>query len=127
MQFFAFFAADLKVNLLGGGLILLGLSLLFATLAFWNSAIEDPVVLAPLEVMADRKFARADGDMRVQILNDARPVGAQHIEVQDNPTMLMREPLREPERQVRDPFPHDDDAVDVVKSTIDPLLGQRNK
>jgi hypothetical protein len=42
-------ASKLSVNLIGGGLVLLGLVLLVATLAFWRAAIEDPAVLAPLE------------------------------------------------------------------------------
>jgi hypothetical protein len=53
------FDSKLSVNLIGGGLVILGIVLLIATLAFWRSAIEDPEVLAPLEIMADRAFARA--------------------------------------------------------------------
>jgi hypothetical protein len=40
----------------------------------------------------------------------------------------MREPISEPEKPFQDPFPHDDDAVDVLPSIIDPLLiQQKNK
>ena len=61
-------ASKLSVNLIGGGLVVLGLALLVATLAFWRSAVEDPAVLAPLEIMADRSFARADQAKRTEML-----------------------------------------------------------
>lgn len=66
-------ASSMSVNVLGIGLIVLGLVLLVVTLAFWRSAVEDPEVLAPLEVMADRGFARADETKRLALLNLVRP------------------------------------------------------
>ena len=121
-------ASKLSVNLIGGGLVILGLALLVATLAFWRSAVEDPAVLAPLEIMADRSFARADQAQRTEMLNDVRTDGAEPIIHHVAPAVLMREPISEPKRQFRDPFPHDDDAVDVLPSIIDPLLiQQKNK
>ena len=121
-------ASKLSVNLIGGGLVVLGLALLVATLAFWRSAIEDPAVLAPLEIMADRSFARADQAKRTEMLNEVRTDGAEPIINHVVPAVLMREPISEPEKPFRDPFPHDDDAVDVLPSVIDPLLiQQKNK
>ena len=121
-------ASKLSVNLIGGGLVVLGLALLVATLAFWRSAIEDPAVLAPLEIMADRSFARADQAKRTEMLNEVRTDGAEPIMNHVVPAVLMREPISEPEKPFRDPFPHDDDAVDVLPSIIDPLLiQQKNK
>ena len=121
-------ASKLSVNLIGGGLVVLGLALLVATLAFWRSAIEDPAVLAPLEIMADRSFARADQAKRTEMLNEVRTDGAEPIINHVVPAVLMREPISEPEKPFRDPFPHDDDAVDVLPSIIDPLLiQQKNK
>jgi hypothetical protein len=106
----------------------LGLALLVATLAFWSSAVEDPAVLAPLEIMADRSFARADQAQRTEMLNDVRTDGAEPIIHHVAPAVLMREPISEPKKPFRDPFPHDDDAVDVLPSIIDPLLiQQKNK
>jgi hypothetical protein len=122
------FAANMTVNVIGIGLIVLGLTLLVVTLAFWRAAVEDPGVLAPLEVMADRKYARADHAERAQILNQFRPEGAEVPELQNSsPSVLTREPLSEPERPFRDPYPHDDDAVDIVPAVIDPLLSQQDK
>ena len=121
-------SSKLSVNLIGGGLVVLGLALLVATLAFWRSAIEDPAVLAPLEIMADRSFARADQAKRTEMLNEVRTDGAEPIINHVVPAVLMREPISEPEKPFRDPFPHDDDAVDVLPSIIDPLLiQQKNK
>lgn len=121
-------ASKLSVNLIGGGLVILGIALLVATLAFWRSAIEDSVVLAPLEIMADRSFARADLAKRTEMLNDVRTDGAEPIIHHVAPAVLMREPISEPEKPFRDSFPHDDDAVDVLPSIIDPLLiQQKNK
>lgn len=121
-------ASKMSVNLIGGGLLVLGIALLIATLAFWRSAIEDPAVLAPLEIMADRSFARADQTKRTELLNEVRPGGADPIIHHIAPSVLMREPISEPEKPFRDPFPHDDDAVDVLPSIIDPLLiQQKNK
>lgn len=121
-------ASKLSVNLIGGGLVILGLALLVATLAFWRSAVEDPAVLAPLEIMADRSFARADQAKRTEMLNGVRTDGAEPIIHHVAPTVLMREPISEPVKPFHDPYPHDDDAVDVLPSIIDPLLiQQKNK
>ena len=108
-------------------LVLLGILLFVTTIAFWRAAVEDPSVLAPLEVMADRKFARANEERRVDMLNSVRSDGAAPIEYHIAPPVLMREPVSEPEQPFRDPYPHDDDAVDLVSGFIDPLLHQQNK
>ena len=117
-------ASSMSINLIGGGLVLIGLALLLCTLMFWKAAVEDSEVLAPLEIMADRKFARADDTRRLAMLNQMRPDGAEPIVHHAPTTMLMREPVSEPERPHLDEFSHDDDAVDVVPSVIDPLLSK---
>ncbi|MFM9084375.1 MAG: hypothetical protein ACKOQ7_10955 [Actinomycetota bacterium] len=125
-------ASDTTVYILGGGLVALGLVLRAVTGVFWRSAVEDPDVLAPLEVMADRRFARADESKRLALLNQVRPEGAEPVVHHAAPPVLVREPDSEPDRPFRDPFPHDDDAVDIrerdgepVPAIIDPLLSQR--
>lgn len=123
-------ASSMSVNLLGAGLIVLGLVLLVVTLAFWRSAVEDHEVLAPLEVMADRRFSRADESKRLAILNQVRPSGAEPVVHLQSPPVLSREPVSEPERPFRDPFDHSDDAVDVVPQQsviIDPLLSNKSE
>ena len=123
-------ASSMSVNVLGIGLIVLGLVLLMVTLAFWRGAVEDPEVLAPLEVMADRSFAKADETKRLALLNHVRPEGAEPVVHHVAPAVLSREPVSEPVRPFRDPFDHADDAVDVVPQTvsiIDPLLNQNHE
>lgn len=128
-------ASDMRINLLGGGLVVLGLVLLVATLAFWRSAVEDPEVLAPLEVMADRRFSRANVARRVAMLNKVRPHGAEpqglpsapplrvvdepQAEQVSNPHAVRR--LRAPARTREQIVARDNPSV-----SIDPLLNPRN-
>jgi hypothetical protein len=130
-------SANTTVNVIAIGLIVLGIVLFTVTISFWRSAVEDPAVLAPLEVMQDRKFARGDHEQRTQLLNTVRAPDAPVPVRADASSPLLREPLSEPDRPFEDPFPHDDDAVDVVESVdvaeavdiaervIDPLLMQQ--
>jgi len=125
MSSLAVFSSSVGINLIGGGLILVGVVLMVVTVSFWKAAVEDPEVLAPLEVMADRRFARADDTYRLALLNSVRPAGADPVVHHVSPAMLAREPISEPQRPYRDPFNHADDAVDVLENTvpiIDPLL-----
>lgn len=121
-------ASNLTVNLIGGGLVLLGLALLVATLAFWRSAVEDPEVLAPLEVMADRRFARASHERRVDMLNSVRPEGEEPIFAVEAPPVLSREPISVPNDSAHRRESDDGHDVDVVvPDVIDPLLHFQNK
>ena len=129
----AMLGSQLFVNLIAGGLILFGLGLLSATIIFWRSAHPDPELLGPLEIMYDRKFARADEQERLALLNQSRPLDADPIIESQAPTVLSREPDSEPSKEVLDPFSHDDDAVDVIQNPsvvpdlIDPLIHQFHK
>lgn len=123
-------AANMSLHLLGVGLVVLGVVLMITTIVLWRGAVADPEVLAPLEVMADRKFGRADNVERVAILNTVRQEGAELVDVSHDAMALFREPISEPIRPWRDPYPHDDDAVDIVPlapAVIDPLLKNNRK
>ena len=120
-------AANMPLHLMGMGLVILGLVLLVVTIILWRGAVYDPEVLGPLEVMADRKFARATNDGRAALLDMARTEGSEAVELSQDAVALFREPLSEPIRPWRDPYPHDDDAVDIVPSVIDPLLHNNRK
>lgn len=136
----ALVASDMLVNALSLAMIVTGITLFVVTLRFWRSAGEDPEVLAPLEVMGDRRFARADEEGRVGILNAVRPDGAEAIDHVEAPAVLDHEPVQQ-RRPFRDRFDHRDDAVDVVETdtgtedadaarpyvppVIDPLLSQQ--
>jgi hypothetical protein len=123
-------AANMTLHLVGVGLVVLGLILFVATIVLWRGAVADPEVLAPLEVMADRKFARADSEERVAILNTVRQEGAELVDASLDAVVLFREPQSVPVRLWHDPYPHDDDAVDIVPMApvvIDPLLKNNRK
>lgn len=136
----ALVASDMRVNALSLAMIVTGIVLFVVTLRFWRSAGEDPEVLAPLEVMGDRRFARADEEGRIGILNSVRPDGAERIDHVEAPAVLDHEPAQQ-RRPFRDRFDHRDDAVDVVEEAqaaeeeeagrpyvppvIDPLLSQQ--
>lgn len=63
--------ATRRVFLTVGGLLLLGLAMLIATVWWWRSTRPEHPALAPLEVMSERRWAKADGESR-QSLIDAR-------------------------------------------------------
>jgi hypothetical protein len=69
------------VLLAAGGLAVVGLLLLSATVVWWrNSRVEHPA-LAPLEVMSARRFGKAaDGEQR-RLLDSARPEGSKPLAV----------------------------------------------
>lgn len=109
-------------------MVLLGVVLFVVTVMLWRGAVNDPAVLAPLEIMADRRFARADDEARHGMLDEHRGTAPDVTMEEIESAVLFREPVMEPDRPWVDPFPHDDDAVDIVKSetnVIDPLLRQR--
>lgn len=112
----------MSVNLVGGGLIAFGVALFIVTLSFWRSAPADPEVLAPLEVMEDRSFARADTQERVNLLNRFRPRGASRISRIQAPSQLLRAPENDPVDEFNDDEPDDEYLESEVPSVIDPLL-----
>lgn len=69
-------AGSFTVDLVGGLLVLLGIVLVWTTVVFWRGSTEDHEVLAPLEVMGDRRFGRLDDSDKLALLNDVRPAGA---------------------------------------------------
>jgi hypothetical protein len=66
-----------KVYLLAAGLAALGVALLIITVWFWRSTRPDPALLAPLEVMGERKFRNLDEVSQQDLLNSVRPDDAQ--------------------------------------------------
>jgi len=66
-----------KVYLLAAGLAALGVALLIITVWFWRSTRADPALLAPLEVMGERKFRNLDDVAQQDLLNSVRPEDAQ--------------------------------------------------
>ena len=56
----------------GVALIVAGVALVGVTAWFWSSARPDNPVLAPLEVMGDDVYKRADEETRKELLRQAR-------------------------------------------------------
>lgn len=72
-------AGSFTVDLIGAVLVVLGVALVWTTVVFWRGSTEDNEVLAPLEVMGDRRFGRLDDSDKLALLNDVRPVGVQPV------------------------------------------------
>jgi len=53
-------------------LIALGLGLSVLTWWFWTTARPEPISLAPLEIMSDRRYTRATEDERKRMIDSAR-------------------------------------------------------
>lgn len=64
--------ATLRVALSAGGLVVLGVVLLVATLRWWRSTRPEAPVLGPLTVMDGRNFRSADPEVRRRLLESAR-------------------------------------------------------
>lgn len=90
-------ASNPTVTLIGVVLVLIGLFLFVTTIRLWRAASVDPEVLAPLEMMATRRFSKADDDTRTRILDDVRHPGAVKIER----ILLEPEPARQKRRHRR--------------------------
>ncbi|MFM8870080.1 MAG: hypothetical protein ACKOFD_00660 [Actinomycetota bacterium] len=99
-------AANLLVNVIAVGLVVIGIGLLWVTFSYWKSATPDHAALATLEIMEDRKFGRADDNKRVDMLNKVRPSGEAPKERIEEPPVLRQEPQRtrsaSEDRQIED-------------------------
>ena len=61
-----------RIQLVAGGLAVLGVALAGVTIWFWRSTRPDPEPLAPLELMGTRKWRRADPIERRHLLDEVR-------------------------------------------------------
>ncbi len=68
--------AALRVYLAAGGLLLLGVLLLTLTVRWWRATRPEPPSLAPLEVMGERRWAKAPDPDRQRLLEQHRPASA---------------------------------------------------
>ncbi len=73
-------ASNPTVTGIGVVLVAVGFLLVVVTVRLWRAAAVDPEVLAPLEMMASRRFTRADDEARGRILDEVRHPGAVKIE-----------------------------------------------
>lgn len=118
-------AANLLVNVIAVGLIVIGVGLLWVTFSYWKSATPDHAALATLEIMEDRRFGRADDSKRVDMLNKVRPSGEAPKERIEDPPVLRREPRRS--KPVSDESRAEELARESKPSgPIDPLLSRHS-
>lgn len=66
-------AADRRIYLAAGGLVLLGLVMTIATAWWWHATRPDDPALGPLEVMSRKRWLAADDAERRRMLAAARP------------------------------------------------------
>lgn len=62
-----------------GLLVAIGLALAMIAVWLWRTTRPDPELLAPLEVMGERKWRRADPVAQHRTLDDVRPEGAEPL------------------------------------------------
>ena len=87
--------------------VVVGIALARMTWWFWNEARPESPALAPLEIMSDAAYGKADEAQRVSML-DAVRMGAE--------TPAPRRPVSRPERTIDAPVDN------APRHVIDPLL-----
>ena len=87
--------------------VVVGIALARMTWWFWNEARPESPALAPLEIMSDAAYGKADESQRAAMLNAVR-MGAE--------TLAPRRPVSRPERIVKVPVDN------APRHFIDPLL-----
>lgn len=117
----ALLGATLSVTLIGAGLVLLGFVIVAVTVSFWRASAEDPSVLAPLEVMADRRFARADDRTRSRMLANYR---AEDAPDEGGEEIVWSSPRGARQRSIREPETADETAS---MGSFDPLIGSPDR
>lgn len=70
-------AANRTVVMLVIGLVVLGVALLAITFWFWRTSRPEHPALGPLEVMGSERFWRRDAVEQLELLDSARPAGAE--------------------------------------------------
>lgn len=90
-------------------LIGLGLGLSVLTWWFWTTARPEPVSLAPLEIMSDRRYARASDDERRHMIDSAHDL------------VVAAKSPHKPQRIAQRPRHHAQPEQSPVKP-VDPLL-----
>jgi hypothetical protein len=112
-----FAAIDLQVALIALVCLAAGIGLGVLTWWFWQSAQPESPALAALEIMSERRYAKADDEERARILDAAR------IDPSTVAPFARRE-AKDRGRDAEPPEPHDEDLYDERTDfgPIDPLL-----
>lgn len=124
---------DLRVALVAVLCIAASAGLAVLTLWFWRNARLESPVLAPLEVMSERRFKKASEDRRQTLLDEVRGLAsaprvapqkpavkaavATFVDVEDDP--IFEEPIED------EWYADTEESSEAVAPIIDPLLGRR--
>jgi hypothetical protein len=119
---------DLRVAIVAVTCLAASVGLGTLTLWFWrNSRLETPV-LAPLEVMSERRFTRTPEDQRDRLLDEVRGLARTHRSIAQSPARRTAPMPVEHEWEAGfDEEPLEEFAPDEERPlpVIDPLLGRR--
>lgn len=119
---------DLRVALVAVTCLAASAGLGALTLWFWrNSRLETPV-LAPLEVMSERRFKKAPEDQRDRLLDEVRGLARTHrLAVEPLARRTAPVPVEQAWEHELDDEPFEEFADDEERPmpVIDPLLGRR--
>ena len=95
--------------------VIVGIALARMTWWFWNEARPESPALAPLEIMSDAAYGKADEAQRVAML-DAVRMNVSKVPVAKPIRTVPRKPVSRPERTVNAPVDN------APRHVIDPLL-----
>ncbi|MEO5974947.1 MAG: hypothetical protein ABIQ38_07090 [Ilumatobacteraceae bacterium] len=90
-------------------LIAIGLGLVVLTWWFWTSARPEPISLAPLEIMSERRYFRASEEDRKEMISSARKL----VNGSKSPRPTQRTTQRTTGHSTSDP---------ISSKPVDPLL-----
>lgn len=120
---------DLRVALVALLCIAVSLGLATLTLRFWREARLESPVLAPLEVMSERRFKKAPEDRRQLLLEEVRGLATAPKVIPQKPAVravrAKVEASPEEDSFFDEPIDEFADHNEVVAPMIDPLLGRR--
>lgn len=106
---------DIRVAVVAGLFLLASAGLVGLTVWFWRNATLESPVLAPLEVMSERRFRKATEEDRARMLDSVRSLAAER-------------PMPSEPQLADEWLLEEDDIVEAAgpaPAVIDPLLGGR--
>ncbi len=120
---------DLRVALVAALCLAASAGLAALTLWFWRNARLESPVLAPLEVMSERRFKKASEDRRQVLLEEVRGLAsAPRIVARKSSTKSAIAPVIEYEEEelpLDEPYEELLSGGEAIAPIIDPLLGRR--
>ena len=119
---------DLRAALVAMTCLVASAGLGVLTLWFWRNARLESPVLAPLEVMGERRFKKASEDQRGRLLEEVRGLAqTSRVAFEPGANRTVKKPAEDIWDEPLDDEPFEDAVVDDQgpMTVIDPLLGRR--